>query len=82
MLEFCGFHGFLSEFSAWSCELKWSCQISCLSVTGKMKNLQKNTCIFAKIGQFVVHHRHTCEFKTSALLGLWETIRKCTFKKF
>ena len=22
MLEFCGFHGFLSEFSAWSHELK------------------------------------------------------------
>ena len=38
MLEICGFHGFLSEFSVWGHELKWRCRILFPSVTGKVQN--------------------------------------------
>ena len=47
-------HGLWVEFSAWGYKLKWMCRILCLSVTGKVWNLQKRKIYmwFEYLGQF------------------------------
>ena len=64
------FLGLLSEFSAWSHNLKCWCRILCLSVTGKAQNLQK------KMGKYMYSIQHSGQF-CSAPQAHWVHLDKC-----
>ena len=79
-LEFHVFHGFLSEFSAWSHELKWWCRILCFSVTGKAQNSgQKweNTCIQYN-GQFCSMPQAHCVHLNKCITGVYGKLLRGT----